>query len=300
MAVGEPFPVKIGVVLLNWQNWQETVDCLHQLESVITTEKDVIPIVVDNGSKDDSVSQLKLMKIPHLVCLDVNLGYAGGCNVGIQKAIEIGCETILLMNSDVDFQPGFLEPLLGNLKSRPQVGIVSPKIINDDNPAKIYYAGGKIYPFRMKDRLVGIGKLDSPDYDQEGPADFGIGCCLLIKREVFEKVGFLDERFFFDYEDVDFCYRARQMGYSTWYTPDSIVIHKAPLLPRNKRRAFLLGLARITFFNKYITGRRYYPALFLEWVYTFRVMANHILRRRLDLALGYLEGVLEGMMSHAS
>ncbi len=286
---------KIGVVLLNWHNWLETKTCLANLARLGNSTEEIITIVVDNGSSDDSVQQLENLTISHLIRLKTNLGFAAGCNHGIRKALEMGCNLILLLNSDVEFAPNFIDPLMGSLHKHPEIGIASPKIVNDETPAKIYYAGGKIFPFRMQDRLIGIGKLDSSKFDQAGFADFGIGCCLLIKREVFEKVGYLDELFFFDYEDVDFCYRAQQMGFCTWYEPGSIIIHKAPLLPRNKHRAFLLGKARITFFFKYIKGHKFWPAFFLECIHTIRVMFNHLIRKRGDLALGYAKGVTSGL-----
>jgi GT2 family glycosyltransferase len=288
----------VGVVLLNWHNWLETQECLDKLSKTATTEFKIVPIVVDNGSKDESVLQLAEIGIPNFIALDSNLGYAGGCNVGIQKALEIGSDFVLLLNSDTDFLPGFLSLLLEVFQNHSDVGIVSPKILNDEKPTKIYYAGGKIFPFRMQDKLIGIGKLDSSRYDQEGYVDFGIGCCLLIKRTVFDQVGYLDDRFFFDYEDVDFCFRAQQMGYKIWYEPESVIIHKAPLIPRNKYRAFLLGKARITFFFKYVEGWKFWPAFILECLFTVRVMLNHILRNRFELAQGYLEGVVAGVQGN--
>lgn len=218
--------------------------------------------------------------------------------MGIRKALDIGCDLVLLLNSDIEFSLDFLDPLQAAFLKRPEVGIVSPKIINDEIPARVYYAGGIIYPFRMKDRLIGIGKFDSPKFDLEGYVNFGIGCCLLIKREVIDKVGYLDDRFFFDYEDIDFCYRAQQLGYKTWYEPQSIIIHKAPLFLRNKLRAFLLGKSRITFFYKYVVGKKFWFAFFLECVFTVRVILNHLIRGRFDLAQGYLIGVSSGTRDH--
>jgi GT2 family glycosyltransferase len=288
----------IGVILLNWNNWGETKECLKNLKKIDTTYKQIVTIVVDNGSHDESVLQLEKMEASHLIILESNLGYAGGCNKGIRKAVEIGCDFMLLLNSDTKFNCDFLSPLLDSFNNDPNLGIVSPKILADTQPKKINYAGGKIYPFRMKDRFIGIGKVDSPAFDQEGYVDFGIGCCLLIKKTVFDRIGYLDDRFFFDYEDIDFCFRAQQVGYKIWYEPQSIITHKAPLLPRNRHRAFLLGEARITFFFKYVFGRKFWPAFLLEGVQTVRVMLNHIIRNRFDLALGYLEGVASGAQAH--
>jgi GT2 family glycosyltransferase len=295
-----PANPKVGVVLLNWHNWLETSECLDKLTHLRSSQFQLITIVVDNGSQDESVSHLEKLNISHFLPLPSNLGYAGGCNEGIRTALTSGCDYVLLLNSDIAIFPDFLDLLFKVLKTQPEVGIAAPKIINEDKPAKIYYAGGKIFPFRMKDRLIGIGKLDSPKYDREGIVDFGIGCCLLIKGDVFKRVGYLDKRFFFDYEDIDFCYRAHLSGFRTWYEPRSNIIHKAPLLPRNRHRAYLLGNARVTFFFKYVVGLKFWPAFFLEWIYTIRVMLNHIVRNRFDLAQGYLAGVVDGTHDHFS
>ena len=178
---------KVGVILLNWNNWLETKACLENLAQIDTSTIDLVTIVVDNGSQDNSITQLEKLDISFLIPLDSNLGYAGGCNRGIVASCEIGCDFILLLNSDVEFSLDFINFLMNVFLKHPDVGIASPKILNDEKPARVYFAGGKIFPFRMKDRLIGIGKLDSHEYDQEGYSDFGIGCCLLIKNEVLTR-----------------------------------------------------------------------------------------------------------------
>jgi len=182
---------KVFIIVLHYQNWDDTNECLKSLEKLDYPNFE--KIVIDND-KD-------------------NRGFAGGNNLGIKKAMEKNADYILLLNNDTVVEPDFLRKLVGAGESNERAGILGP-LIYEYGTDKIHFAGGKINWLYTKGRHV------------TGAIDYITGACLLIKRKVVEKIGLMDEDYFLYCEDVDWCLKARKSGFSCLVVLDSKVSHK--------------------------------------------------------------------------
>ena len=214
-----------GIIILNWNGFQDSRECLASLLKL----PEPLPklYLVDNASEDGSVEKLK-QEFPdqvEYITNSSNLLYAGGNNVGIRKALADGCTHILLLNNDTVVDAMMLQMLL---KAAGYFGdaIYCPKIFYANEPAKIWYAGGKLNLRRCRSSHRGIRELDHGQYDLLEETDWATGCALFGTRKVFETVGLLDESFALYSEDLDYCLRARSAGFKTYYVPEAKVWHK--------------------------------------------------------------------------
>lgn len=168
-----------------------------------------------------------------------NLGFTGGNNKGIRQALQKGADAILLLNDDTKIDPHAIQHLSDVLYSNSQTGIAVPKIYfypgyefhknryeKKDRGKIIWYAGGTIDWNNIIGAHIGVDDIDRGQYDVVRNIDFATGCCMLVRREVFEKIGLFDNRYFLYLEDLDFSVRTRKAGYQIIYEPKAIVWHK--------------------------------------------------------------------------
>jgi GT2 family glycosyltransferase len=289
---------KIGVVILNWNNWSDTVACVDAVRKIDYPWEDLVPIIVDNGSTDESVSKFAQLDDVTLVKLDKNLGFAAGNNAGIQFALSKGCDYVLLLNNDTKLTANFLHPLLELFSNEQNVGIVSPKIYYTEPANKIWYAGGKFKEPRILGELIGMDQLDTGQFDQSRAVDFAVGACMLIDKKVFEKIGYLDDVLFFYHEDVDFSYRAGRQGFAIWFQPRSIIFHDVSYSTQANlpHRTYLYAQARTVFLFKHIRGIKIPLVLFLEIIRLLRSTVKYLLLGQLDHASSYIRGVIDGLI----
>ncbi len=236
----------VFVIILNWNGASDTCACLDTLRNVScvpsklrTSMCHVSAIVVDNGSIDDSVAKIR-KNFPHVEVLEAgkNFGFTGGNNIGIRRALEKGADFVWLLNNDTTVDKNALEPLV-HACNAPTVGIVGSKIYfqpgqeyhkqwygERDRGRVLWYAGGIIDWNNMYALHRGVDEVDKGQYDAVAETPFITGCSMMVKKEVFKKIGLLDQKFFAYLEDVDFCLRAKRAGYKFLYVPQSVVWHK--------------------------------------------------------------------------
>lgn len=217
------FP-KVSIIILNWNGKKDTIGCLESLKKITYNNYQII--VVDNGSEDGSPEEIQ-NKFSEVIVIrnKENLGFTGGNNVGIKYALKQGADYILLLNNDTLVEPNFLSELVDVAECK-NAGIVGPKIYYYSLPYILWSAGGNFISWIGKARTIGINKVDSPMYNILRKVFWLTGCAILVKKEVFEKIGILEELYFSNFEDLDFCYKARKAGYSIWYVPSSVIYHK--------------------------------------------------------------------------
>jgi GT2 family glycosyltransferase len=230
---------KIGVVTINYNSDNETHTLLESLKKVHDPEFALDIIVVDNGSTVPFVltSQEKDDHI-HLIRSDDNRGFSGGNNIGIKKALERGADYVLIINNDTIVDPQLVDNLLEVLERDEKIGVVVPKIyfakgheFHKDKYAKdelgkvLWYAGGSTDWDNVTSVHRGVDEVDHGQYDTEDEIDFATGCCMLFKRECFEKVGYFDDNYFLYYEDADLSERVKNAGYDIFYAPNAVLFH---------------------------------------------------------------------------
>lgn len=212
--------LKFALIILDYNSVKETLDCLHSLKKQTYPHFEVI--VVDNGSSIHKIKE----KFPEHIYIEngENLGFTGGCNRGLKEGIVRGADLLMLLNNDTTHAPKMLEEIALAAQNHPEAGAFGPKIFFEKDPATIWYAGGTIDP--KTKRCIHIGYGEPSGYTEETTTDYICGCALAVRRAVVEKVGFLDERFFLIWEEIDWCKRIRDQGYSCLFVPKAKLWHK--------------------------------------------------------------------------
>lgn len=231
---------KIFVIILQYNNIKDTLICLKSLKKLQITNYKVQITVIDNGSENIqyylpalSSSQVKI------ILNKKNLGFAAGNNIGIRYALKNDADYILLLNNDTLIDKNLTSELLKTAESDEKIGIVAPKIYfapgfefhknhysKNQRGKVIWYAGGIIDLLNVYGHHIGVDEVDKGQYDKIKETDFASGCCMFVKKKVFEIIGLLDEKYFLYYEDLDFCLRAKKAGFKIIYAPKAIVWHK--------------------------------------------------------------------------
>ena len=214
----------VGIVISNYNGWQDTVQCLESLQK--QTYRDFEIILLDDASTNDSVQQLQKHLTENTVFLpqEANVGFAAANNVGMRRALADGCDWVLLLNNDTVAAPDFLENLL---RETPAGAVSCPKMLFLDPPDEIWFAGGELDRATGKVRHLGGHEKDGPAFAEKKQVSFITFCCVLLPRQVIEQVGFLDETLFMYCEDVDYCIRLTDAGVPLWFLPDAKIWHKA-------------------------------------------------------------------------
>lgn len=212
--------MKISAIVLNFKVKKDTLECIKSLKSSTYPVKIYL---VDNNSGDDIGEIVSSDKEINFIQNDNNLGYTGGNNVGIKKAIG-GSDYIFIINPDVILEKNTIETLVKAAEDY-SAGIVGPKVYFEDKKT-IWHAGGILDKLNVIGTHLGMDEKDRGQYDKLREVDFISGAAIMIKKQVFEKIGFFDERYFLYYEDADFCFRAKLAGFKILYVPGAIVYHK--------------------------------------------------------------------------
>ena len=261
-----PFP-KVSVITVNWNNFNDSAECLESLRK--TTYSNFEVIMVDNGSGGDDVSLLKQRfgDSIRLIVNDKNSGFAGGCNIGIKDALAGGADYVVLLNNDTVVAPDFLEGLVRVAQSDERVGIAGGKVFCYELPELIWFAGGIINYRTGRTPIRGSGEADKGQFDEIVRVDWISGCFMFISRDVLQAVGMLDERFFFGWEDVDLCVRAARKGFKVLFVPESRIWHKGFGIDKRDR---LMGMpvyyatrGQFLFMEKHFAK----PQLAVAWLY---------------------------------
>ncbi len=225
--------------MVNWNGKTDTIKCLDSLEHASKPKSlSVSIIVVDNGSSDNSAEEIrKKFSSIDIIENNENLGFSGGNNIGIKKALKDGADFIWLLNNDTRVDEYALQALVDSFADE-KVGIAGSKIYfspgrefhkdrydKSEQGKVIWYAGGLIDWANMYASHRGVDEVDHGQYDATVETPFVTGCSMMVRREVFEKIGLFDERYYLYLEDLDFCIRGKHAGYGLVYNPQSIVWH---------------------------------------------------------------------------
>ena len=215
----------VYIVVLNWNGWQDTVECVTSCRKLSYGHFRIL--VVDNASTDGSEAILR-DRFPDLeiVQTGANLGYAGGNNAGIRYAVERGAGYVWLLNNDTVVDPTALDEMVRIADEKPAVGMVGPKILLHSRPQYLNCIGSTINLRTGQPSLIGLGERDDGRFDEIREMDTLSGCSLLVKREVIDAVGLMDERFFLFYEETDWILRAKRAGFTMLYVPGARIWHK--------------------------------------------------------------------------
>lgn len=216
---------KVSIIIVNWNGHGDTIECLESLRDLKYPNYDII--VVDNGSTDESVKAIK-ERFSEVSILETgeNLGFPGGNNVGLRHAFENGADYAWLLNNDAVVDPYSLDYMVNALRTADDVAMVGSKIYYFDRRDVLWFAGAYTKWAIGKNIMIGWGEKDQGQFDLVRNVDTLTGCSMVVKRDICEKIGFMDESYFLYVEEVDWCLRARNHGYRCVFVPESVVYHK--------------------------------------------------------------------------
>lgn len=242
--------IKVGIVILNYNNYEDTLACISSLNHLNETENKVY--VVDNCSTNESYVQLNnnLPEFVQLIQSGENGGYAAGNNIGIKKAIEEGCTHICVLNNDTVVTCDFLEECIDYLENHHEVAFVGPAIL-DFMTGLVQSTGGDIIMSHgrvtMKNNGIHLDELPA-----EIESDYIGGACIISRTEVINKIGFIPENYFLFFEETEWCYRAKMAGYKNVCLSSTSIRHKgsASVTAIGDLQEYLMERNRVVFVRR--------------------------------------------------
>jgi GT2 family glycosyltransferase len=232
---------KISIIIVDYNTPADVKEAVESILSSSLSSFKIKIIIVDNGSKIPLKLPKSILKQNvEIIRSEANLGFTGGNNLGISYAIRnYQPDYFLLINPDTIVKKNFLVELYKTLLSHPQAGIACSKIyfykdneyhkksyLKSQRGKVLWYGGGSIDWENFVADHRGVDEVDRGQLDHQTQSDFCTGCCILIKREIIEKIGLLDKKFFLYSEDVDFCLRVKKAGFKNMFSPNSVIWHK--------------------------------------------------------------------------
>ncbi len=214
------------VVVLNWNLPDDTIACVRSLLADGFLPAQIL--VVDNGSTDGSLEQMRaaLAPAPLFLRSEANLGFAAGNNLGIRAALEQGAGWVWLLNNDTLCPRGTRAELEQAIARNPGVALFSPLIVYYDEPGRIWALGDRSIAGTLLTRGLHRNRTIPPDLPPLLHVDFLTACALLVRADVFQRIGLLDPSFFMYAEDADFCERARAAGFALACWTPARIVHK--------------------------------------------------------------------------
>jgi len=217
---------RLAAVVLNFRTPELT---RRAMGALFESRRRIDEILLVDNDPDNSCRELGFRSGERATYLPngANLGFSAGMNRGIRQALADGAGLVLLVNSDTVIPPGAIGKLEAALLSHPEAGIVAPVLVAHSDPSRVGSAGFRFDSVSGRVRQVGFGsslaEVAPPTWQELTAAS---GCVLLIRRQVFERIGFLDEDFFFSFEDLELCLRARRGGFAIGLVGDAHVLHE--------------------------------------------------------------------------
>ncbi len=215
----------VTIVFINYNNKKDLKESIKTL--LCKTVEDIEILVVDNGSQDGSMEYIeKYYPYVHTEYLGENMGFGRGCNRGMEIAFERGSKFVMLLNTDTEIEEGMISELKRYCDDNT---VVIPRIYRDkeDRENSLWYSGGRIN-FVTGEVEQTLFKYDAEDAECNRPrqVEFATGCCIMVSRAVWERVGGFAEEYFLYYEDVDYCMRLKECGVNILYVPKAALWHK--------------------------------------------------------------------------
>lgn len=284
--------MQVTAIVLNWNRRDDALACLSALAAQAAPGLDLVLLLVDNGSTDDSVAAVRAASpAVQVLPLPSNRGYAAGTNAGLRWALGTGADWMLLVNNDALPRPGMLAELLAAGRE-PVVGMVAPTIYYADAPARVWPSAG----WRRRTTLAAFDTTAHPPTREPYEVDWATGCCLLVRRAVWEAVGLFDERYFFYYEDHDLCLRARRADWRIVHAPAAAAWHRvaASTGHGSPRQAYLLARSSVPFYLGHTRGAHRAFIVVYRLVCLGAAVVRSLAKGRPAVAAATVRGLVDG------
>ncbi|MFW6097167.1 MAG: glycosyltransferase family 2 protein [Chloroflexota bacterium] len=287
----------VCVIIITWNGLEDTVACLETVYD--QTYDNLHVIVVDNGSDDGTFEQVA-EKFPEteLIQLPENIGAVRGYNVGFRRALESDYPYLFLLNNDTLLAPDCIAELVKEAESAPDVGLVMPKIYYADEPKLIWSVGTRANPLNLEIVQLGYNEVDEGQWREPTDIDDAPFCAVLMKRTMMDDVGLPDEIFYFYYEDMDYCLRARRRGYRLRLAPAATMWHKVSSSSGGSdtpRERYWMARSGVLYFRKHAHFWQWPIILFWRTGSATRTTMRLLRKRRMDSLKAYWRGLWHGI-----
>ena len=282
-------PVMVSVIVLNWNGWQDTAACVHSL--LAHGDPALQVVVCDNDSQDGSFQKLtqilgqgrqavpggflaltraeaeaSIKRDARLVLIQNggNLGFAGGCNVGLRYAMNQHASHFWLLNNDTEIAPGADVALIRRMQADPAVGLCGSRLIYHADRQMVQARGGATYDPRSGVGIhIGVHESVNAPEDLggiEAAIDYVVGASMMVTRRFLDTVGLMTEDYFLYFEELDWATRGKRLGFKLAYAPQSVVFHKegATIGSSHSGGASALSM-KFLLRNRLLFTRRYFP-----------------------------------------
>jgi GT2 family glycosyltransferase len=215
---------KIVAIILNTNRKMDTLACIQSIEE--NQYPNIQIVVLDNASTDGSADAIKTL-YPHvnILVLNENKGYAGNNNVGLEFAIKLNPDWIFVLNEDIILDKNALDEMMCEAKENPKAGIIGPLVFHFDEPEIIQSAGGSFT--KNGDSIhISQNEKDSGQYEKPFEVSWISGCAIGVRLEAIQQAGLIDERFFYYWEETDWCFRIKEKGWKAIIVPKAKIWHK--------------------------------------------------------------------------
>lgn len=251
---------RVFTVVLNYRAVDDTVRCVESLRRSDYRNQSLV--VVDNGATEHTAAALSsALPTTTIISSHENLGYAGGNNLGITYALRRHADAVWLLNPDTEVEPSTLSLMVETLSSRPMAGIIGCRVLDGRSPGDVIWSNGERIDWEEGGATAHI---DAGRPDREVPAvtphgtDYVTGACMLVRRDVFDQIGLLPERYFLYFEETDFNTRARQTGWELLIDPRARIRHYQRSYERLPSPRYVYYYVR----NRLLFGQRFAPQPF--------------------------------------
>lgn len=287
----------VSIITVNYNGLLHTQAFLAALQKLTYSPVEII--VVDNASKEDA----SLLKVTYpeitLIKSELNLGFAGGNNLGIKQAKG---DYIFLLNNDTEPAPDCIEPLVHLMQQHANIGAITAKLLYFDEPNRLQFAGGTgINLYTGRGFAIGYGELDGPSYTQNYPTKAIHGAACFISRAVIDKVGNMSELFFLYYEETDYCERIQKAGFEVWFCGFSKVLHKESMSTGKESplKIYYLTRNRLVFIRRNTKGLQKLIAILFYWFIALpKGLLIYLFKFQFKLAIAMLKGACWNLTHH--
>jgi GT2 family glycosyltransferase len=287
---------RIAVIVLNYNGRELTLQALESVCAMNGPGYDVV--VVDNGSSDGSCAAIaEAFPQVALVRTEVNLGAAGGYNLGMRWAAERRYDYLLILNNDVECHPELLCELVAVAEADPTIGAVGPKTYYYWERERIWSAGGLLRFRESVTRERGDGEVDRGQFDRDQEMGYLNGCGMLIRRQALEAAGLWDPLFHLSVEDADWCLRVRRAGFRCLYAHRAILYHMVARSTGvyHPARTYHTGRSTALFVRRYARPWQWASFLFFTALAIPAAFLRELPRGNQGAAVAKLRGVIDGL-----
>lgn len=292
--MGEDLP-PLAIVVVNWNGLDELQDCFSSLHDA--RYPGLRTIMVDNGSQDDSIAWTKShFPTVEIIASPENLRWAGGNNLALARLQdEEFSGYILLLNNDTIVPQGSLRRLVRAMVEDSRYWASTPRICYAADPSVVWYDGGIVGKWSGWVRHAGIRRRAGALKAEPKTIDYATGCAMMLGPQVLEKVGLLDEGFFFYGEDTDYSLRIREQGGEILHLPSALVLHKvsASVGAHSPRKAWLRSRSHIRLLRKHWPLRSYPVLILAQLAYLAGHGAWHLWHGRMETAMALFQGAID-------